>query len=922
MQVCILWVCPRKWHIRGLWVHCSGDFVGWECVAWDTPGKLGKTAHTSVHIATRLVVDFLVSLRLQRTIEYDDKLEDEMAAALLVPPDEANDDEDDNDGDDDDDDAVNCIDVDVDEAAAHASDVWFWTLPSAPDFRFLVEPTMHPTEFLAVPCPGWIHHGGPWDGFTSFCVSALPKHKRKEITTSFQTELKFAWREFMDGPNTTRLALPVELTPLQRLCVVRVLRPDQLANEVLHFTRATLSMPTLSTAFTWTITDMAQSSSCRHPLVVVADAAGSDAMDAIRHAATRAKADVVVAAWHAFSEDDTLDKVLAVAAKTGQWVVLRHAEANAEWVTLVDRLFETSDVTTFHWDFRVWLCVQDPTKLPLTLLQQAVTRFQTTGASFREQLLLASSLAPTKGTNADTAIDHNDVLRLAFLHALLVSRSQYGRLGWHTPLDVDPTEFLALVQHHLDPFAHVYGARITSPWDAAVLKAVLDGFADGSHRAEWAKIIPAWSHQGRVLATAGSLMKLLRRTSTVDVTAGAVVAAAAAAGDNKLSLAAGNLPEMPTVDDPSWCGLAKASAALPLAAKTVAFVAALQAAFQPVLARQLPTASAVDDHIVSRTDAQHYSAFEALLEGCQLHPDDASKCAMHYDTPMHAAVLRELDAFREIRLVLVRTLVELQDCLVEDTLMPAPLAAIHAAVQANLTPLPWLVLARSTQTNLAKFQAHLLRQMKYFEGWLVHGPPDEHWAGAFLYPKHFFTTLRQHFARSTGIALQAIGVKTTVVVAAKVSSKDDDDDDDGGQGGAAAVDHAPSSNLPHALVTGLELMGVAWEQNDPEKKLMAHVVGHNSVGLPLTLRFSAFVVTEYDSLFDDSESRLRGELPVPIVHERAVAAAAPPMAVTSLDMAWYECLPVEHDVVGVAFLASAISAVDLVKRGAYIRIGD
>ncbi|KAF0699942.1 Aste57867_9492 [Aphanomyces stellatus] len=64
MQVCILWVCPRKWHIRGLWVHCSGDFVGWECVAWDTPGKLGKTAHTSVHIATGTLVAYVQRLDL------------------------------------------------------------------------------------------------------------------------------------------------------------------------------------------------------------------------------------------------------------------------------------------------------------------------------------------------------------------------------------------------------------------------------------------------------------------------------------------------------------------------------------------------------------------------------------------------------------------------------------------------------------------------------------------------------------------------------------------------------------------------------------------------------------------------------------------------------------------------------------------
>ncbi len=80
--------------------------------------------------------------------------------------------------------------------------------------------------------------------------------------------------------------------------------------------------------------------------------------------------------------------------------------------------------------------------------------------------------------------------------------------------------------------------------------------------------------------------------------------------------------------------------------------------------------------------------------------------------------------------------------------IPTHLSERHATVKLHLTPLPWLQLCRSRETNWTTFQATLVRQMTFFDAWvdLHHGKdpscdrrtdvlPEHFWMGAFLFPK-------------------------------------------------------------------------------------------------------------------------------------------------------------------------------------------
>ncbi|RQM25135.1 hypothetical protein B5M09_000006 [Aphanomyces astaci] len=831
-----------------------------------------RVLHWSVYEPDRLLVDFLFALRLHRSSEMDNHPippRDDMLTQESCDNESDDEDGDKDDEDNEDDSAGGGADADLDAVAAASSAAWYWALSSAPEFRFFVQPTSHPTQFLSITCPSWIPATASWDAFTAFCFILTPQ-TRQDIIKSFKSELKFAWKEFVESPNTTRLSLPVDLSPLHRLCVVRVLRPDALGAELMHFAKATLSMSVLSTAFTWTVSDTAAISSCKHPLVIVASR-DSDGIFGIRAAAAKTKADVVMASLQPSTADGALDKVLVTAAKTGQWVVLRNADANSQWIAAVDNVYKVP----YSFDYIL-------TPYRRWTLQRSTGTF-----------VCADS----------TAVD-SDGLRLCFLHALLMGRQQYGALGWKGTFEIETSDFESLVHDHLDPLSHVYGVKVTSSWDLSMLGVVMQGYYDGSHRNDWAQIIPQWASKARQLGgTAGALMQLLHRASIADFNAAPSLATTPSAAP-KLSLTASKLPDMPFVDDSTWFGLSKAARDMPLMAKTSEFVAALQRSFHAHL-QALPSLStkpvmAIDDQAVTRSDVQHYNTFEKMLEAMQLGVE-GTKCPILYEFPLHAVVHRELAGFRTIRHVLVTHLSQLQ----------AELAEIHAAAQVNLTPLPWLRLARSTESNFTTFQLRLLRQMRYFESWVQVGPPPQHWLGAFLVPKQF--------SRGTGIALQAMGLKTSLY---NDTARTDDIRE--------YADHS-TTNLPSVVVTGIDLVGVHWDGDgaSPDKKLVTSAAGApTSVRQPLTLRLSAFVVTEYESLFDDAASRPADEIPLPIFqsvvanHKGGGGAKQSIAAVTSLDSAWYERLPVEPEQVGVLFVPSAVSVAEALKRGAYFAIGE
>ncbi|CAK4569788.1 unnamed protein product [Aphanomyces euteiches] len=741
-----------------------------------------------------------------------------------------------------------------------------YILPAIPSFRFLVNPLEHPTQFLSITCPSWIPTPA-WDAFTALCF-ALPASTRHAITQSFRGATKTAWQMFVQARDTTTVELPVDsLSPLERLCIVRVLRPDQLYAEMIHFTKTVF--PALEAASAWSMANTASMSSCRHPIVVVATP-GADGAENIRSAATRNKADVMVVSWQTSGPTEELETILAGAARTGQWVVLRHAEAHTSWIATVYKFFTTMDLTTLHWDFRVWLCVQDPTLLPLELTQIAIKRVQECSAALHDQLVSALPISNASHATAtrEPTID-SDVIRRCFLHAFIVGRSQFGRLGWKFPLDSDPNDLQALISGNFDTISHVYGPKIVSTWDAELLKAIVAEWSSpGWHRADWTKL----------LADVVGPKPLVASTIPEDV-----------------------LERVTTVDNPDWFGISHHADTSLHETKSRETVASLLLGFQPWIERQIPLPPLVlDGASIVRAEVHQYIAFEKALEAIQLDVVN-SKCAVHYDSPLHAVAQREIAAFRQIRRELIESLVQLQEHLLDGAVMPHDLATVHASVQLNLTPLSWLALAKSTQTSFELFQAHLLQQMQYFESWSVNGMPNSHWIGAFLNPKHFFMALKMHFSRSTGIALQAIGVKTTIV---------------------AGNDETPSSTLPSIVVSGLQLVGVGWETDNStginDNKLVASMA--SPLSSPLVLRFSAFVVTEFDGVVGDNDVRSTSGQPLPIVQEMVLCNAAP-KTVTSLATPWYEHLPTRADVVGVAYLATTMSSADLRQRGAYISIG-
>ncbi len=181
-----------------------------------------------------------------------------------------------------------------------------------------------------------------------------------------------------------------------------------------------------------------------------------------------------------------------------------------------------------------------------------------------------------------------------------------------------------------------------------------------------------------------------------------------------------------------------------------------------------------------------------------------------------------------------------------------------------------------------------------------------------------------------------------------------------------ALKDAPTATIAVRL-TGLHLVGVVWDCLD--KKLIDGTTvttkkhHTNQMHLPLVLHVSPVLCQQRlsdnenkktfafedepkddvplhtcihddshsdtpssdDSHPDDHERIESWEVPVPLLQETVSDSIKMPhvrMATNGLDVSWYENLPVDVEVVHVAYLPSAMTASELFKCGAYIAIGE
>ncbi|KDO27358.1 hypothetical protein SPRG_06946 [Saprolegnia parasitica CBS 223.65] len=780
------------------------------------------------------------------------------------------------DGGDDDD-----VGRELDDMEERAKPSWAWCWSSQEEFRFLIAPQPAPrVETLPLRSPSWLPTSR-WELLTSF-GDILPKPLRRRLLASWMDDnLKVVWKSFYEAPKPWLMELPVPLSPLQRLCIVRALRPDQFGAEALAFVHSVVPSEWLAAAYSWSLGEMAAAASCATPLILSSQ--GHDALAAIKAAGTSAKVDVVLAA-----HSEPLERVLVATMKTGQWLVLRQVDTNPDWLETLHRAYHGLDIADVHWEFRLWLCVDATDRVPLSLAQRSVTRHMALGATFREHLFscayqlhapLSSSVAPdidaTEALGSPT-LASPEWLSLCFLHALLVARTQFGVHGFKGALCVTPRDFAIVVAHpSLDLESLVYGCNLYSSWDTAYVRLLLERYSSGQLKARLQRIIFAWTSP---VERTASVRNLLRRRSSSAATSDMEGLLESVEAPNAGPLVPNNITSLPIIDNPVWFGLHASLVHDLYAALSIA--TRLESTYRYWLWRQFPPAiAAAAPPSQTRVEVLQYASLDKALDAASLDLDVAQKVfPLATTAPLHAILHAEVEILATIRDRLRTDVRRLQEALVDGAgVLPPALEPLHATVLRNEAPASWQHVANSGQTTWTGFQAHLMRQIQFFDDWVASGVvPDVHWLGAYLEPTRFLSAWSLHFAKSLNQPLHTIALEATIV---------------------STVDRSAGG----VYVDGVVLVGASWLPDATGVHTLQAPTPESATTGPLLLHFTPRTVPALNGL-DGAASTV----PLPLL--RTVLSDAATAGVT--------------EVVHLVYLPSTLSAADVLDRGVHLAIRD
>jgi dynein heavy chain len=341
------------------------------------------------------------------------------------------------------------------------------------------------------PAPDWIEDQA-WKQLTTF--SEIPGVSELHFLSSFASNVDH-WRAYFDDPQPHVYTMPDgwndRLDSLQKMCILRCLRPDKIVDAVQLYVielmdERFVKPPPFSLSETFT------ASSVTSPLIFVLSK-GSDPTKLFNEFAAASK---MTKKCRSLSLGQGQDRKAEAFIKWGQeiggWVYLQNCHLYVSWMNTLERLCEDTDQESCHRDYRLWLSSMPSSDFPVAVLQIGVKMTLEPPKGMRSNMRNAYYSMTDEDINKTDvpAIYRKMLFALLFFHALVQERKKYGPLGWNISysfndtdsdisrqqlelfLNLYPTDTPFKVLHFLTAYIN-YGGRVTDYTDLRVTDAIL-----------------------------------------------------------------------------------------------------------------------------------------------------------------------------------------------------------------------------------------------------------------------------------------------------------------------------------------------------------------------------------------------------------------------------------------------------------------
>ncbi|KAL6037086.1 hypothetical protein STEG23_030201, partial [Scotinomys teguina] len=292
------------------------------------------------------------------------------------------------------------------------------------------------------------------------------------------------------------------LTPFQRLILIKVLRPERLKSSIRKFITEKMGSEYIHET-TVNLKELYKESTAQTPLILI-HSYGIDLNNVLLRFAQELKGPtpqvtmISLGRGQAAKAEEIIFKALD---KKHQWVFLQNCHLAASFMPRLCAIIESfnSPDMMLDPDFRLWLSSKSYGSFPIPILQKGVKIAVEPPQGLKSNLLQmfgyggSGEVTEEIFEKSDCGLSWKKILfSLCFFNAVINERNMYGTLGWNIPYKFSSSDLEVSIKilgnilsgrseipwkelnYHISEVT--YGGRVTDQWDKRCLKTLFNKF--------------------------------------------------------------------------------------------------------------------------------------------------------------------------------------------------------------------------------------------------------------------------------------------------------------------------------------------------------------------------------------------------------------------------------------------------------------
>ncbi|KAG7391800.1 Dynein heavy chain 1, axonemal [Phytophthora pseudosyringae] len=548
------------------------------------------------------------------------------------------------------------------------------------------------------------------------------------------------FRAIFDSTDPENQPLPgdalAKLDEFQRLCILRVLRPDKMMPGIQNLVCAKLGKEFIEPP-PFDLANTFEDASPTTPLIFVLSQGSDPAKDLHGFAVSTGMESKLKSIALGQGQGTLAARLIEGATTKGEWVLLQNCHLALSWMPELERICEELDPTKLHESFRLWLTSMPTPAFPASVLQDGVKMTKEAPKGLRANLKNTYyKLDETRlGATRKPDVFRKLLFGLCFYHAIVCERKRFGALGWNIPYQFNETDLdisVAQLEMFLDTYDHVpfdvlqvmtstinYGGRITDDKDMRTSDVILMTFFK-----------EAILHKDYTFSKSGIYYSL--ECDPRNAYEGYV----------------NYINSLPINPEPEVFGMHENANITSAQAETYE-------AFDLLLSLQ-PRVSSGGGKSREEIIADAAQAIASQLPPQYDLEHVQAAYPVSYDESMNTVLAQEVERFNKLLAVMRSTLHLVQQGLKGLVVMSAELEAMGASLYDQKVPAVWEAKAYPSLKPLGAWVKDLLERLTFISNWIAHGIPAVFWISGFFFPQGFMTGTIQNHARRYKLPIDSL----------------------------------------------------------------------------------------------------------------------------------------------------------------------